>query len=491
MPRRSATKPPINTPLQKGRKATQRERLLAGMVAAANREGYSGASVSAVIAAAGVSRPTFYDYFKDRDDCFLATIVDVHERLLGDVRAGVADAPPEEAVASALRALVAFASAQPAAARFLMKEALAGGPVALGARDGGIQETAKVIEDALDTVADGVPVPDVPIAVLLGAIQRLLATRLRRGERVLSGLLEDLLEWVESYSRPAGERRWTTLSPTPAPDPSPFLPRTALRAPPALGPGRPRMAEEEVSENHRQRIMFATSQVVSERGYAAATIAEITRMAGVDGREFYRLYADKQEAFSAIHEFGFQYLMAVTAGAFFAGSSWPERMWEAYRAATQSVQENPTVANVGFVESYAVGPRGIQRVEDSRIAFTIFLQEGFRLKDSEPAPSRVALEAIVTMVFEIVYREARASAKPQTTTMLAQIMHLCLTPFMGTAAANAFIDAKLAENGKTKGPARGRVRQRAAGEKAGTKAKARTKVKTGTTSAGKAKPSRK
>ena len=217
--------------------------------------------------------------------------------------------------------------------------------------------------------------------------------------------------------------------------------------------------------------MFATSQVVSERGYTAATVAEITRVAGVDGREFYRLYADKQEAFSAIHELGFQYLMAVTAGAFFAGSSWPERIWEAYRAATQSVQENPTVANVGFVESYAVGPRGIQRVEDSRVAFTIFLQEGFRVAEGGPAPSRPALEAIVTMIFELVYREARASAEPQTTTLLAQITHLCLTPFMGSTATNAFIDAKLTENGKAEATVRRGTRRRApAGEAKAAKA---------------------
>jgi TetR/AcrR family transcriptional regulator len=490
MPRRSASTRSINTPLQKGRKATQRERLLAGMVTAANREGYSGASVSTVIGAAGVSRPTFYDYFEDRDDCFIATIVDVHERLLEDVRAAVAQAPPEQAVASAITALVAFASAQSASARFLMKESLAGGPVALGARDDAIEQTAQVIEDALGTVDSSTPVPDLPIAALLGAIHRLLATRLRRGERVLSGLREDLLAWVESYSRPASERRWSTLAPSPAPGPSPFLPRTALRAPPALGPGRPRMAEEEVSENHRQRIMFATSQVVSERGYTAATIAEITRMAGVDGREFYRLYADKQEAFSAIHELGFQYLMAVTAGAFFAGSSWPERMWEAYRAAMQSVQENPTVANVGFVESYAVGLRGIQRVEDSRVAFTIFLQEGFRLKQDGPAPSRVALEAIVTMVFEIVYRAARASAEPQTTTLLAPIMHLCLAPFMGPAAADEFIDAKLAESKRAKSPARGRAGRRASAGKAKT-AKAGKAKAVKTAKAAKAKLPRK
>ena len=104
------------------------------------------------------------------------------------------------------------------------------------------------------------------------------------------------------------------LKPLPPLVRSPYLPPTTLRAPPPLGPGRPRLSEEEVAENHRQRIMFATSQIVQERGYTAATISEITRLAGVDGRAFYRLFADKQEAFGSIHELGFQYLMAATAG---------------------------------------------------------------------------------------------------------------------------------------------------------------------------------
>src|ERR1700704_5120749 len=142
MPRRAASKRPINTPLQKGRKATQRERILAGMVSAANRDGYAGASVSAVIREAGVSRPTFYEYFEDRDDCFVACVIDVHEQLLAEVRAKLATAQPQQATATAAAATVAFASTRPAHARFLMKESLAGGPVALSARDAGIDETA-------------------------------------------------------------------------------------------------------------------------------------------------------------------------------------------------------------------------------------------------------------------------------------------------------------------------------------------------------------
>ncbi|MGO9762078.1 MAG: TetR/AcrR family transcriptional regulator, partial [Solirubrobacteraceae bacterium] len=65
---RPTAKKTINTPLQNRRKPSQRQRLLEGMVATANRDGYAGANVSAVIAEAGVSRPTFYEHFEDRDD---------------------------------------------------------------------------------------------------------------------------------------------------------------------------------------------------------------------------------------------------------------------------------------------------------------------------------------------------------------------------------------------------------------------------------------
>jgi AcrR family transcriptional regulator len=457
MPRRPAAKEPINTPLQNRRKATQRERLLKGIVAAANRDGYAGANVSAVIGEAGVSRPTFYDYFEDRDDCFVAAVLDVHEQLLERVREAVAAAAPEHALTSTVAATLAFASSQPAEARFLMKETLAGGPRALDARDQAIAATAKAVEDAFEQASVGAVLPDVPVAAVLGAVHRLLASRLRRNERAVGVLEQDLSDWIDSYGQSAGKQRWRELEPLAAPGRSPYLPPTTLRAPPPLGPGRPRLSEEEVAENHRQRIMFATSQVVQEHGYTAATVSEITRLAGVDGRAFYRVFADKQEAFSAIHELGFQYLMATTAGAFFAGTSWPERIWEAFRAAAQSIDDSPTFTHVAFVEAYAVGPRAIQRVEDSRVAFTIFLQEGYRWQPAGTPPSRLALEAIITTIFEIVYLQARASATPETAGLVAQFVQLCLTPFIGASAAAEFIDGQLAD---TRKPSNGTSRAR-------------------------------
>jgi AcrR family transcriptional regulator len=434
----------MNTTLQKGRKSTQRERLLSGVVAAANRDGYARANVSAVISEAGVSRPTFYEYFADKDDCFVAALADVQGRLMALLRATVREEPPGRALHGSIRALVDFAGAEPAMARFLTNESMAGGAVALDARDRGIAAIERVIQGRYKDVGPDALIPDFSSRMLIGGIYRLLASRLRRGEPNLAGLLADLLGWIDAYGKPIAEHRWRSLKAAAAPPPSPFLAEMPLRAPELLPPGRPRLAQREVAENQRQRIMFAATRLAQDKGYNATTIGDITKLAGVDGRVFYSMFADKQDAFMAVHEVGFQRVMDVTATAFFSGATWPERNWEAGRAFTQFLEGNPLVANVGFVEAYAVGPGAVQRVEDSHSAFAMLLQEGYQHVPEETRPPRLVLEAIITTIFETVYHRTRAGGGPRLPGLLPHMTFLILAPFMGPEKADAFIKEKLA-----------------------------------------------
>jgi AcrR family transcriptional regulator len=429
--------------LQKGRRATQRQRLLAGMLIAANRDGYARANVTNVIAQAGVSRPTFYEYFADKDDCFLAALDDVQRRLLERIEAAVQDEPPPQAVSAAVRVLVAFAGSDPDMARFLCNEAMAGGPAALDARDAGIAAVERVIELRYEHLDRDASLPDFSARMLLGGVHRMLASRLHRGEPKLSELLDGLLGWVQSYERPAGESRWRKLQAASTPPRSPFLPATPLAPPDPLPRGRPRLSEQQVAENQRQRIMFAAAQIAEEKGYAATTVGEITRVAGVDGRAFYSMFADKHDVFMAVHEFGFGHVMEVTAAAFFSGETWLQRNWEAGRAFTQFLEQNPIVGHVGFVEAYAVGPMAAQRLEDSQAAFSMLLQEGYQHLADDARPSRVALEAIIATIFEIVYDRARGSEAPRLSELLAHFTFLVLSPFIGPEQANAFIDQKI------------------------------------------------
>jgi AcrR family transcriptional regulator len=437
-------RPPARTPtpaedLARGKKATQRERLLNGIVAAANRTGYAGASVSAVIAAAGVSRPTFYDYFADRDDCFAAAIADIHRQLALQTRIAVGRQPPARALQAAVAAAVGLAGSEPEKARFLMSESMTGGPPALDARDRGIAEIEAIVaETERQAGAPGLS-PDVNPRLVIGGTFRLLATRLRRGESVLPGLADGLEGWITSYERPVSEHRWRGLKPGSPPPRSPYLPRGPVRAP-RLGPGRPGMSKQQVAANHRERVLFAAAELAEEKGYVATTVGDITRRAGIDGRAFYRLFSDKQDAFMTAHELGLQQVLNVTADAFFAGSDWAGRVWEAARALTQFLEQDPLITHVGFVEAHAVGPGASQRVHDSYSAFAIFLQEGYlQVPPDRTAPTRAAVEAIITSLFELIYQRARAAGKPKISGLLGHMAFLSLAAFVGPSDADALI----------------------------------------------------
>jgi AcrR family transcriptional regulator len=428
------------------RKSTQRERLLQAMRAIVVEAGYRDATIAQVIKAAGVSRPTFYEYFRDKEDCFLAVLDGARELVLEELRGVVADAPPEQAAYASATGLVALAKSNPAVVQLVVIESLAAGTRALDIRDMAIRQIADGVERRYDDLDAETPVPDISADALLGTVQRLLAPRLRHSQAALSRLEDELPVWLESYAAPLSQHRWRALAPiTPTVPPPRLMP---LLAPSALSPGRPRLSKEQVAEIHRQRILFAAAEISERDGYSATTIGEITKLAGVDSRVFHSLFSDKSDLFVAVHEMHFQRVMSLTASAFFTEGSWPERIWEAGRVFAAVFEESSTLARVSFVESPGGGPSSQERGEQLVGAFKIFLHEGYQYAEPSPAPSPLALEAIAATIFEIAYRQTRQSAKPDLYGLLPHVAFLIIAPFLGTKEANAFIAERPPSDGR-------------------------------------------
>lgn len=425
-------------------KNTQRERLLAAIVAVISERGYEHATIARVVSHAGVSRPTFYEYFASREACFFTALTDTEDLLIATIACAVAAQPPERAAPAAVVALVTFAQEHPAEARLLMHETMAAGRMALDARDRGVDQIARLIEDAQRSAAVDVEIPALPGAIIAGTTYRLLAARLRRGERALTSLQDDLLDWLSRYACPAAQQPWQALRPAPTSAGSPLIGPAPLRAPPARSPGRPRRSAPSVTENHRLRIIFATIDVIREGGYSALTVAGVAQAAGVERRAFYRLFADKQDALTAVHEFIFQNVMAVTAGAFFAAEEWPQRIWQAARAFTLYLDQNPGFTRMAVIESHVGRPDTVQRHEDLLVGFTIFLQEGYQFQPrrQQSPPSRVELEAVAHANFELLFRQAR-SANPNVAGLATRLTYISLAPFLGTGRTRELIEEML------------------------------------------------
>ncbi|MCP2276795.1 transcriptional regulator, TetR family [Nocardia amikacinitolerans] len=76
--------------------ASQRDRILDAMAETMAVTGYVGTSVAAVLKVAGVSRETFYEQFRSKEDCFAAAYERAVERLVA--RIAEASAPGDENV---------------------------------------------------------------------------------------------------------------------------------------------------------------------------------------------------------------------------------------------------------------------------------------------------------------------------------------------------------------------------------------------------------
>ena len=417
--------------------AAARERLLKALtLLSSSSAGYRSVTVAEVVALAGVSRATFYEHFNDREDCLLAALEPIGMRLLAGVERQTLRDGPEHAAAGIVRAVLAFADADPAGSRVLFSESLAAGRRALDARDRLIAQLARIVDDAYLRMPAETPAPDLPSDVLLGTVCRLLAWLLAGREPPSRGLAAQLCGWLKLYVRPLGEHRYRAQRPVSegrgAWRTTPPVPR------PALG-GRHRSDRAGV-EDQRLQIVLATAEVVAGVGYTSATVSAIARRAGVDMRSFHRLFADKSAALAAVPELLFRQAMAASAAAYVRGGSWPEHVFYAAQALVSCAQESPALVSVSLIDSQASDPASAARVADIARAFTVFLKEGFREQSARPGPPHTALEPIAAACFELGYLQIRDAGEAQRRDVLGLLSFLCLAPFVGAGDANDFLD---------------------------------------------------
>ncbi len=128
----------------------QRERLLDAAGATIAEKGVAGTSIEAIVKRAGVSSVTFYEHFRDKDECFVASF----DRAAEELRAATVEAIPpqgsrDDRVRAALEALLAAIDAEPARARLCIVEAQKGGSRMRSRYDESLDAVAAELGDPL------------------------------------------------------------------------------------------------------------------------------------------------------------------------------------------------------------------------------------------------------------------------------------------------------------------------------------------------------
>jgi AcrR family transcriptional regulator len=413
-----------------------RQRLVEAMTAVAARHGYAEASVARVVGEAGMSRATFYEHFEDRDDCFLAAFRRAAEPLREELRRAVDPADSPGRPRQVLELLLGAADAHPDTARLLLVEAMAGNAEVCGEHERLLGEVEAALDRYLDAAAESSPALQIPARALLGGIVNLLAMRVFRQEGGLTDLCEDLLAWLDSYALPPGRERlgegewrrlgsaWGRQDPTPSPSSSAQVVRPLTRG---------------VAAEHRQRLIEAIARCSREKGYSETTVADVVAAAGIARAAFYEQFRSKEDAYLAAQSFGLEGGAAVAAARFFTEAPWPERIWNAADGLLEYISERPDLSHMQLVESYRVGPAAIRRSFENRMAFTIFLEDGYRQRPEAEAIPRLASEVIAGATEELFRLQIAQGRTAAARELVPPGAYVTVAPYIGPEAALEFV----------------------------------------------------
>jgi AcrR family transcriptional regulator len=169
----------------------QRERLIAAMLNAAAELGYRDANVQDVIERAGVSRPTFYEHFTNKEDCFLSAFDSSAVRLRKKTAAAARKGGDvwRDRIRYGLEALLHFMTSEPDTARTLIVEARAASEDAARRRVELLDHFTTCLEDQANELLVDPPTNPVTAAAIAGGVESLLYSRLSKGEIEEIGLL--------------------------------------------------------------------------------------------------------------------------------------------------------------------------------------------------------------------------------------------------------------------------------------------------------------
>lgn len=176
-------------------RAVQRERLLAAMIKTVTEIGYNRLTVQNVLTRAGISRPTFYEQFEDKEDCFLAALDASAARMRERIETAVANVGPSwrEQLRGGIAELLRFIVEEPEEARTVIVEARASSQAGLRRRDELLDQYAGCIDALVREDLDLTP-SAIAAAGVVGGIESVLYARLQKGETAdLDALLPSLM----------------------------------------------------------------------------------------------------------------------------------------------------------------------------------------------------------------------------------------------------------------------------------------------------------
>ena len=206
-----------------------------------------------------------------------------------------------------------------------------------------------------------------------------------------------------------------------------------------LGPlpaGRHGYSREQVAHHQRERLIAGLASAVADKGYAAVTLADITREAKVSRRVFYENFEGKEQCFLAAFEVVLDHLRELVVAAARPIGDWPGRAIAATRAVLAFLASEPDLARLCLVESRGAGAAVTARFNEAVGEMVPLLRLGRaeRPAGERPLPDSTEETTIGSLV-SLAQRKIAAGEAAQLEDLLPDCAEFVLAPYLGAAEA--------------------------------------------------------
>lgn len=210
----------------------------------------------------------------------------------------------------------------------------------------------------------------------------------------------------------------------PTPTPSSFDRRHTR-----LPRGRHGLPRSFVVRSQRERLVTAIAEVVSERGYAAMTVADVVERAGVSRRTFYEHFDDKEDSLLQAYDMAFEQLMEGLTAAYSREEQWRDGMRAGIGAFLFGLSAEPALARMCMVEVLTAGPRALARRDRALRELLNLYERGLPM--AKYSVSKVVTETVVAGIYEVVYTRILHDDAASLPQLRAQLMYWAMVPCFG------------------------------------------------------------
>ena len=169
----------------------QRDRVLGVATEVIAKRGYNSTTVDHIVSAAGIGVGTFYEFFDNKEDCFLQAYEQIVAAGMREMCGAIlSDLPWSEQACAGLRGLLEAIASRPLDARLALVEVQTAGPRALARHEETLAAIGPFLASARHSSAVAEELPATLETALVGGVLWFLQQRIAMGE---AGGIEELL----------------------------------------------------------------------------------------------------------------------------------------------------------------------------------------------------------------------------------------------------------------------------------------------------------